>query len=191
MTRDPIEGKGLNARTRNIFCSGILATNNDSDVHLEITDRKFSPVELTDVRMINKFEESEIVSLWGCIQEESFQASFFNWLESNKQDGFDAHKEYKGDKFYKLVITSLPVWAREIRSRILEGNNSYLALSNLKDEIPTLPNIDRIQEFLLSYLEIDNVLGELVPYEGRHAIKINSKYLKQELKDFKPKKDLE
>tara|TARA_R110002126_G_C10476909_1_gene501538 strand:+ start:416 stop:2023 length:1608 start_codon:yes stop_codon:yes gene_type:complete len=189
--RVPIERKGQNAKTTDIYCSGILATNNDSDVHLEVTDRKFSPVELTEVRMINKFEESEITQLWKCIYDESFQASFFNWLEENKQSDFDAHKEYKGEKFYKLVVTSLPVWAREIRSRVLEGNNSYLALSNLKDEIPTLPNIDRIQEFLLSYLEVDTVLGELVPYEGRHAIKINSSYLKQELKDFKPKKDLE
>ena len=187
----PIELKNVTAKTKHIFCSGILATNNDSDVHLEVSDRKFSPVELTETRMINKFTDDEIIQMWKYIYEESFQSAFFKWLEENKEDNFNSHKEYKGDKFYKLVVTSLPVWAREIRAKVLEGNNLYLAVSNLKEEIPTLPNTDRIQEFLLSYLEVDSTIGTLVSYEGKPTIKINDKYLSKELKDFKPKKDLE
>ena len=171
----PIEMKGVDARNKDIFCSAIIATNNNTDVHLEPLDRKFSAMELTEERLEKRLGLETTQFLWECIKEPSFPDAFINYLEPIIDPEFNTQIEYKGPKFHELVVSSLNVWKSNLRTILLNENLDSLDPKTLKDQIPTLPNPE-IKDFLTNFLEKGESLGSVEFKDGQYLIIPSEKY---------------
>jgi len=187
----PIENKGRDAKGVDIFCSSIIATNNDSDVHLEQLDRKFSVMELSEERLEKRIGVENTRKLWEIITRPDFPHGWLNWLETKIDPDFNPHVEYRGPKFKSLVISSLTTWQTAIRDAILTGEQSRVYLASLKEDISTIPtSVKKIEDFLNNYLEDGKSLGKLKIVEGKKFIEINADFLKDEYKDLPEGDDL-
>lgn len=173
----PIELKGVDAKDKDIFCSAIIATNNDSDVHIDQLDRKFSVMELSTERLEKRLGVDDAQFVWDYIKTDEFPHAFLTWLETLIDKDFNLQKEYRGDKFQNLVISSLSSWKAGIRTKIMERCYEYIQLSDLRDEEPMMPkSLAKINDFLLNFYEDGERLGSLVKYEGKNAIKVSDRY---------------
>ena len=174
----PVEIKGVDAKNMNIFCSAIIATNNDSDVHLEQLDRKFSVMELTEERVEKRLGIDDTQFLWDYIKSEEFPDAFLNYLENYLREDFNIYQEYKGDKFEQLVISSLLTWQNELLfSYILSGQSDKYSFKDLKENIPYFPNSSsKVNDFLINFIWEGESLGKVIKGNGINTILVNEKF---------------
>ena len=173
----PIENKGQDAINRDIFCSAILATNNDSDIHLERLDRKFSVMELSEDRLEKRLGADTTQKLWEYIKDPSFPDAFLNYLEDKIDPDFNPHMEYKGTKFEDLVLSSLYGWQSELLEMITGGTYSYIVLKDCKENISRFPTRHtKVDDFLKNFTHEGETLGKIVLINGKPNIKVNEKF---------------
>lgn len=174
----PIEMKNVDARDANIYCSAIIATNNESDVHLDSEDRKFSVMELCKDRMEIRLGKEDTIFLWEYLKDPLFPDAVLNYLENIIDKDFNVQVEYKGPMFESLVISSLSTWQSDIREVVIGNSDEKIALDQLKDKWSVPPKLKKIEDFINNHTESNGEkLGEFVKVEGRPYIKINEKFL--------------
>ena len=175
----PIEIKGIDAVTKDIFCSSIIATNNDSDVHLEQLDRKFSVMQLSEERLEKRLGLENTQFLWEYIKEDGFADAFLNYLRDKIDLSFNPHVEYKGPKFQELVLSSLYGWQQDLLyNYILTSQTPYVSLKTCKEEISLFPKHNtKVDDFLKNFTWEGESIGKIVTIDGRSKIKINEKLL--------------
>jgi len=175
----PIETKGVDAKNKGIFCSCIIATNNDSDVHLEQLDRKFSVMELSEDRLEKRLGLEDTQFLWGYIETEEFKQGFLNYLEDKINQDFNPHVEYKGEKFKSLVLSSLYGWQQDLLyNYILISQTPHVSLKTCKEEISLFPKHNtKVDDFLKNFTWNGESIGKIVTIDGKSKIKINEKLL--------------
>jgi hypothetical protein len=180
----PIEVKGVDAVNKNIYCSAIIATNNDSDVHLERLDRKFSVMELSEDRLEKRMGLKNTHFLWEYIKTPEFANAFLNYLEDQINPDFNIFVEYKGAKFDQLVLSSLYGWQTDLLDRIQTAQTKYIPLKVLKEEIPLFPRHNtKVLDFLKNFTIEENSLGTIVTIDGKYKIKIDDALLPKEIED--------
>jgi hypothetical protein len=174
----PIEVKGVDAKTKDIHCSAIIATNNDSDVHIEQLDRKFAVLELTEERLEKRLGADITQKLWKYLNDESMPHAFLNYLEERIDPEFNIHQEYKGEKFNHLVYTSLFGWQQELLSRIENAENELISIADCRENISLFPrHTSKIDDFLKNFTVDGHKLGKVVQINGKPTIKINPELL--------------
>ena len=179
----PIEIKGVDAINKDIFCSAIIATNNDSDVHLEQLDRKFSVMELSEERLEKRMGLKNTQFLWEYIKKPEFADAFINWLEDRIDTDFNPHVEYKGPKFDELVLSSLYSWQQDLLfNHIVDTHSKHLDVKNLRENISLFPkHTSKIDDFLKNFTWKGHKLGKVVTIDGKAKIKINEELLPPKL----------
>lgn len=177
----PIENKGQDAVNRDIYCSAIIATNNDSDVHLEQLDRKFSVMELSEDRLEKRLGLENTHFLWEYIQDPSFADAFLNYLEPLIDPEFNIHIEYKGPKFDQLVLSSLYGWQQILLDRIQNAQTAYISIKECRENISLFPKHNtKVDDFLKNFTVDSDSLGKIVTIEGSQKIKVNEAFLPKE-----------
>lgn len=174
----PVEIKGVDAKNMDIYCSAIIATNNDSDVHLEQLDRKFSVMELTEERLEKRLGVETAQFLWRYIKEDDFPDAFLNWLEERINPDFNIFQEYKGEKFNQLVLSSLLTWQSELLFNfVLSGMSEKYSFKELKENIPYFPNSSaKVNDFLINFIWEGESLGKVVKDNGINTVIVNDKF---------------
>lgn len=163
----PVEKKGVDAADQEIYCSAIIATNNDSDVDFEQADRKFSVVELSTIRLEKRMGVKRAHQLWDYVLSDEFGGAFANWLEENASPNFESHIEYKGPRFNELVITSLYGWKQELREMIMAKEAPEYSCEGLRDRITNFPRqTAKINDFIKNFLEDGAPLGKIEVKQG-------------------------
>ena len=178
----PVEIKGVDAKDFDIYCSAIIATNHDSDVHLEQLDRKFSVLELSTERMEKRLGAEKTKNLWNYILEDSFPDAFLNWLEGRIDPDFNGNVEYRGPRFHELVLSSLSAWQQELLfNYILSGASATYSLKRLREEVSFFPtHYARVSDFLTNFQWEGETLGRIVIREGLRYVKVNDKFAPKE-----------
>lgn len=182
-----IERKGVDAVKKKTHFSGILATNHIADCHLDIEDRKFSAIELTNQKVDERMFKGAGDAINEYINSEEFPQAFYTYLKKNANEDFNPHKEHKGDLFYRIVRSSLSEWQKVILEIVEEGETAYINIPTLRKEIPYFPGrLEKIKDFLINFTLNEKSLGSVVKYDGSNCIKVNSVHLKE----FSDKSDL-
>lgn len=180
----PIEVKGVDAINSDIYCSAIIATNNNSDVHLEQLDRKFSVLELSEERLITRMGVETTNFLWSYIKEDDFPDALLNYLESKIDKDFNVYTEYRGPKFNELVLSSLLLWQHDLLfNYILSSRSEKYSFKELKESIPYFPNSSsKVNDFLINFTWEGETLGKVVKDEGSYSVLVGEKFKPQTLK---------
>jgi len=174
----PIENKGQDPINRDIFCSAIIATNNDSDVHLDQLDRKFSVMELSEERLEKRLGLEDTQFLWEYIKDPGFSDAFINYLEKKVDLKFNPHVEYKGPKFDQLVLSSLYGWQQELLDRIQNSQTPHISIKDCRENISLFPKHNtKVDDFLKNFTVDRDSLGKIVTIDGSPKIKVNEKFL--------------
>ncbi len=181
-----IEKKGKDAETLDIYCSGIISTNNVSDVHLEYLDRKFSPMEISDQRLEKRLGVEKTQFVWKYINDEKFPDALMNYLEERIDKNFEYHKEHRGSHFNKLVISSLYEWQRLlVFEYILNADREDLSIAEIRKSISSFPsNNDKVADFLKNFIYEGDTIATVEYSKQRRQvfIKVNPKYINKEIK---------
>ncbi len=172
-----IEKKGIDAtKSTHIHCSIVLSNNELADNYIELDDRRFSPLELTDINLTKVFDANwfdEFNQHTDDLADESpLVAEFGKWiLEYGKSDKIGKQEPYKGEKFNQIVLSSLRMWQdntvnfildeKSVDSR-LKGNN-FLTYADLRsyNEIKhkdsgVYPKKNKVIDFLRTYVDPDS-----------------------------------
>ena len=181
----PIEINGVDSVNKDIYCSAVIATNNDSDVHLEQLDRKFSVLELSEERLEKRLGLKDTQFLWEYIRDPDFADAFLNWLEERIDPEFNHHVEYKGPKFDELVLSSLYSWQQELLFNYIKGAQTpHLSIKKLREEISLFPkHTSKIDDFLKNFTLDNEKLGKVVTIDGKPMIKINDAHLAPKMEE--------
>lgn len=180
----PVELKGIDASNKDIFCSAIIATNNDSDVHLERLDRKFSVMELSEERLEKRMGLKDTQFLWEYIHRKDLAHAVLNYLEDFIDPDFNPNIEYKGPKFDQLVLSSLYGWQQELLDRIENAESKYISLKECRENISLFPHHNnKVDDFLKNFTIDGNILGRVVKIEGIKKIKIDDSHLPKDLEE--------
>lgn len=173
-----VETKGVNAKDMYIYCSSIISTNNESDVHIDQLDRKFSVLDITDERLIHRIGSEDTQFNWKYIHTDDFKHAFYNFLIENKSEKFDSHNEFRGNKFEKLVMTSLPNWQLElIENYIITKSNSHYSMSMLSENIGYFPrSVSKVDDFLKNFRYEGKELGRMVKVEGKNFVNVSEHF---------------
>lgn len=174
----PVEKKGIDSKNRDIFCSAIIATNNDSDVHLEQLDRKFSVMELSEERLEKRIGAEDTYFLWEYLDDPDMPDALLNYLQDKIDPDFNPHMEYKGPKFDKLVVSSLYGWQQDLLfNYVLNTQTPYISLKKCREDISLFPkHTTKIDDFLKNFRWKGEDLGKIVTLEGQQKIKVNEKF---------------
>lgn len=182
----PVERKGRDVVQVENFASALITTNHSTDVWLEQKDRKFSVVEITDKRLETRIPKDEINRIWAIILEDpEFPDAFLNYLEQFVDPNFNPHKEYKGEKFEELVLTSLHHWQRTLLEDYIKNPDKKSDGFYLKDLRETIDNFPKgtakINDFLKNFTDSKGeVMGGIVKREGQTFLRVNDKYVPPE-----------
>lgn len=121
-----VEGKGVSAEAVKNHVSIWIASNNISDWNFTWDERRFSVLEMTDTSTVDRgFSDDWMKDLSQYVNEDpKWCDEYFNYLEQNKSKDFDNYPAYKPEKFYTIVLESLPGWQRKIVDTIIDGECS-------------------------------------------------------------------
>lgn len=152
-----IEFKGVDVgETITTYNSFIISSNNLSDIKIEWDDRRFSVMDLTELKLDQIWSKDTIDSLVAALEDESIIRSFGYWLMYRNPTGneFTVHK---GDHFWKLCYTSLPEWSKCIVDEISTGCYDTIDDETLKmkyreggSKFP-FPKLSKVEDFIKSY----------------------------------------
>lgn len=179
-----IEKKGVDAKLVRVYGSAIIATNNDSDVHLEQLDRKFSVMEITKERLEKRIGTKATNEIWEYIKRDpTFPDALLNYLEPKIDPEFNPNIEYKGRRFDELVISSLHNWQHELLfGYVLDSEVEEIPFNTLKDNITMFPKAIKVQDFLNNFTYEGQSLGKIIGSERKYRFKINEYFLNVEAK---------
>lgn len=169
-----IEKKGFDANNvTETFSSNIISNNDIMDMRLTWDERRFSIPELSDIPLLEIWEQEKIDGFIKRFSEdEEFVRQFGYWIfykaKSSKYHEFSA---WKSSRFNTIVYHSLSEWKKVIVDLILaDKHGDGVAISDCKKEyknrvdngkFPVKPR--RIKDFLEDYRhEGKYQLGELV-----------------------------
>jgi hypothetical protein len=152
-----IENKGKDSKTQKIYASCFIHTNYKTNLPIEFNDRKFSIIDLTNIKVENRGlskDDIDYLRYEYIPKDPSFPGSFARFLYTNKSKNFNPHLPYKGEAFRDLVIVSLNGWQQSLRSILLSKESAQYDYSYLLEKIPYFPSLDKVADFLNNYREI-------------------------------------
>jgi hypothetical protein len=186
-----IERKGVDAtRSTAIHCSIVLSNNDLTDNYIELDDRRFSPLELTEEKLTKKFnpkwfdEFNYHVDDLG--EHSPLVAEFGKYiLEYGKCDKIDRQEPYREEKFTQIVISSLRKW-QDLTLEMLESDleailidDQYTNYENLRKRYEfkhkdsgQYPKKNKVLEFLKAYEspETKNKVVEIIRVGSKERI---------------------
>lgn len=161
-----VEGKGVEAKLIELYCSIILSSNNAKDMNIEPDDRRFSVMDLTSTSLIDKIGEEGIEDLIEYIRSEEFPLAFNAFLQTNREKDFNPNRPYKGETFRELCLTTLTIW----QNAIYEAINSKSKDSYYLKDIMTQENrnfFPKRHKDYQTFLENFTVDEEVIAYYDR------------------------
>jgi hypothetical protein len=199
-----IERKGVDVTDpEKTYNSWVVASNDVDDVYIEWDDRRFSPVEMTDIRLQKVMTDDEIneIDRYFLDYEETEEyhqdiIDFGHWILNNgKSNGLSKEINWTGRRFWEIVLTSLSVWKRSIINYILDADYDSSCPEDYEAEIKKIKKYhdnnneskfhggtDRIKEFLKEFkLGGEELIGDYVSEgSGRRAyIKVNPAFIEK------------
>lgn len=187
-----IEKKGRDTEQYKIYYSIIIANNDLSDIWIECDDRRFFIPEMSNERLVDKFDAKKIQELIKCLEDEAIVSSFGHYILSLPDDEeFNLENAYITKTFYLAVEASLKQTELFIKNYLVnDAKDKYVPLKLIQDEYGMFSDSKRsfitpksMNNFLNNYWhEGEYRLGELVKYEGIHTVKLSDRLL--ELKNI-------
>lgn len=179
-----IEKKGKDAdKSVEIYNSYIISNNDETDMYLEYDDRRFSVADLTTLPLTDSMPLTLIKKLTDELEiEDSPLIKEFGYYIFNRGAVmYNEFSTYRGDRYHKLIQTSLKLWQKSLLDRIIEGKSHLIDIKNFGRELSMTDNrikfpsrVEKIQDFLNNYrYGGDKKLGEIVKDEGEWCIKVN------------------
>lgn len=156
-----IEKKGKDAdRAVETFNNFIISNNDEVDMYLEYDDRRFSCIDLTEKNLLETMSEPEVKELITELeQEDSEMVRQFGYFIFNRGAiKYSEFSVFKGEKYHKLVQTSLKSWQKFLLDNILDTDSDELEIKRLQNlakvadmRIYFPSNVQRIEDFLNNY----------------------------------------
>lgn len=184
-----IEKKGQDAeKSTETFNSFIISNNDESDMYLEYDDRRFSAVDLTDKNLTEVMSARELKKLHLELEKpDSELVKNFGYFIYNRGAKFyDEFAVFKGEKYHRLVESSLKLWQKYILEIIEDGLSSTFKVKDIRDtckfkyDTAKFPyHGQKIKDFLDNYrYKGETVLGSLEKDdEGDLLITVNPEML--------------
>lgn len=186
-----LEAKGKDATTPiEIFNSYIICNNDTSDMYVEVDDRRFSVVEMTDENLLEVMTAEEINNFIKELEKEDStevaQMGHFI-MQLDLEEEFNEHTCWKGKRFYQLAYNSLREWQKYMVDHAITDEEAislkkmvrmYNKTENKTSMFPRNP--EKIKDFLKNYLHHGKYeIGELRISEDGWKFFPNSKDLYQ------------
>ena len=168
-----IERKGVDVSgPEATYNSFIIANNDETHFYLEHDDRRFSIPDIATERLDSVMSEEEISELMDSLKEdEDFVSRWGHYILDRRHSEERKPKEHivKGDKFYRLVYTSLSIpfaalvdfLSQSTEYKISEDEVRVEVNRNLKDYQKRIPSRKKVQDFLANYRHKEEVLATL------------------------------
>lgn len=182
-----IEKKGRDTQQFKIYYSIIIANNDLSDIWIECDDRRFFIPEMSNERLIDKFDSHKINELIKLFEDESQVSAFGHYILGLPDDvDFNVENAFITKTFYKAVEASLKQTELFIKNYLInDAKEKYIPLKTLQDEYGMFSESKRsfitpksVASFLNNYWhDGEYLLGELVTYQGTKKIKLSEKLL--------------
>jgi hypothetical protein len=187
-----IEFKGVDAtKNQETYNSFIICNNALTDIKLEWNERRFSVVDLTEVKLREVWTKQKIdeaIKIFSDPQSEEM-INFGYWLMYRKpvvmQDRFT---DYKGDHFYRICYASMAEWSKMLIDDITSGPSvGYYEESDLRIKFKDrtngqqrFPNITKVIDFLKNYKhDGQHYLGIIEKDGDTNYLQINPYFLKR------------
>ncbi len=154
-----IEKKGRDVGgTTQTYNSFIISSNHVNDMKIEWDDRRFSVMDMTEVKLNEQWHKDEIADLIEAIEDTNHEVirAFGYWLMYRIPLG-DEFTVYKGHHFYKLCYSSLPEWSRciidEVTSGIYDTLDDITLKMKFKERAPQnrFPHTAKVEDFIKNY----------------------------------------
>lgn len=177
------KGKDVEIGKKN-HASFIIANNVHDGNHLDSDDRRFSVIDITEHKLLDRFEDSEVDSFVRSLRENpKVIHSIGRYIMDNCDPEFQNHIPYKGAKFYELRYWSLPQWKRYLVDLITERKEEYYPMEWVKAEYEERTNIrgfgsnNSVQKFLDEWRDFDgDKLANIDEIEGDMCLNPQPKY---------------
>lgn len=185
-----IEFKGLDTgKNQETFNSFIISNNALSDLWLNWDERRFSVMDLTDVKLREIWTKEKIdksVAVFSDPQSEEMIA-FGYWLMYRKPKVMqDRFSDYKGEHFYRICYSSMFEWCKMLIDDITSNPTvGYFEESDLRMKFKErtggsqrFPNITKVIDFLANYKHNgEHYLGVVEKDGDTNYIQINPYFL--------------
>jgi len=182
-----IEKKGIDAaRSTETFNSFIVSNNDETDMYLEYDDRRFSVVDMNTKPLLEVMSKKAVGKLVKRLEEEEEDlAVAWGYFIFNRGAKTDELALYKGEKYHRLIQTSLKVWQKKILNILLKGDEDIIEIDKLRKRIIAqdakvhFPSeVQKIEDFLKNYrYGGDKRLGEVVKIEDDFCIRVSQDLL--------------
>ena len=181
-----VERKGKDAdSTVETFHSFILLNNRETDIKLEQDDRRYSVMDMAEVRLDSVMSESEIRKLIADFRDPVKIHSFGNWiLHHCEDDRWSTESAYKGDKFKRLIEVSLWEWQTFVLEAIISRKEDQYDLELLKSRYKRVRSgpkssiiKDLVMDFLKNYKHEGKDLGSIEKVDDMWVIIPSKHYL--------------
>jgi hypothetical protein len=185
-----IEAKGKDAVTEDVHCSSIVTNNDESDMHLEPDDRRFSVLDLATENLNRIWTKEKITSFRDSILEEESDliVQFGNYLLNYESifEEFNKTLPYKGDKYFRLVYNTLTEWQKFIVEVVETRTALEYEFKELKSQYKMKSagkfplSFKKFRDFIMNYTDREeNRLGELIEAEfnDNSVLKVNKAYV--------------
>lgn len=129
--------KGRTPVNKDNYASMILANNDPRDCDIHQNDRRFSPVDMSQVNLKEQYGEGELDIFWDKVRtDDDFIQSIFNWLMqySYKEKGWGTSFCWKGETYHRLCFTTLKEWERYVIESIEKTTDKFLIVSEISED---------------------------------------------------------
>lgn len=182
-----IERKGVDAdKTIETFNSYIINNNDISDMLIVWDDRRFSVPDITEVKLLDVWDQSKIDGFAALFDDLDFLRSVGFWLKNfGKIEDRGQFYAIKGIRYWKIVFNSLTEWQKIIVEAVVSKEKSEYGVGDLKQtykrrvDASKFPfKIQKIGDFVSDYRHLGlNKLGT-VEGTGENAVIIPSEAFK-------------
>ena len=181
-----IERKGVDVSgPEATYNSFIVANNDETHFYLEHDDRRFSIPDIAIDRLDSVMSEKEISNLMDSLKEdEKFVSEWGHFILDRRSRNNRYPKEHiiKGDKFYRLVYTSLSIpfaalvdFLTNCKDHKISEDEVRVEVNRvLKDYQKRIPSRKKVQDFLNNYRHKEEVLASLELIEGEWSFVLPS-----------------
>ena len=185
-----INRKGIDSgETEKTFNSFIIQNNALVDMRVSWDDRRFSVVDITDVKLDSVWSSEKINLLLEMLGDTSGynMRNFGYWLMYRTPKVMENNFScYKGQHFYKLCYTSYPEWAKLLIDEITEGNprpfydesELRMMMGERTNKQQRWPNISKVTDFLNNHKHNgEHYLGHVEKDERTNYVQVNPYFL--------------
>lgn len=129
-----IERKGVDAdKTIETFNSYIINNNDISDMLLVWDDRRFSVPDITDIKLLDVWEQSKVDAFVELFDDLEFLRSVGFWIKQHgRSEEFGTFHFLRGERFWKIVFNSLTEWQKIIVEAVTTGGKAEYSVAELK-----------------------------------------------------------